>query len=96
MDELIMFKALNGEEVIARLVEEGSNSDVITIERARVLSMQPGAQPGQVTIAMIPWYLGAPDGTVDVYKAHIFSRLQTIPLELAKGYMQQTSSIALV
>ena len=88
-----MFKALNGEEVIARLIEESSQADYITIERPRVLSMQAGAAPGTVTIAMIPWFLGAPDGTMDVYKQHIFSRLQTIPLELAKGYMNQTSPI---
>ena len=86
-----MFKALNGEEVIARLVEE--TDTVYTIERPRVLSMQPGQQPGQLTIAMIPWFLGAPDGTVDVSKAHVFSRLHTIPLELAKGYRNQTSPI---
>lgn len=88
-----MFKALNGEEVIARLIEETDTE--YTIERARVLSMQPGQQPGQVTIAMIPWFLGAPDGTVDVSKAHVFARLKTIPSELAKGYTQQTSPIDL-
>ena len=88
-----MFKALNGEEVIARLVEETETE--LTIERARVLSMQATGQPGQVTIAMIPWYLGDPDGTADVYKQHVFSRLKTIPAELAKGYLQQTSPIAL-
>lgn len=86
-----MFKALNGEEVIARLIDETDTE--YTIERARVLSLQPGQQPGQVTVAMIPWYLGDPDGTADVYKIHIFSRIKNIPAELAKGYKNQTSPI---
>ncbi len=91
MDKLIMFKALNGEEVIARLIDETETE--YTIERARVLSVQAGREPGQMTVAMIPWYLGDPDGTADVYKAHVFSRIKIIPVELAKGYMNQTSPI---
>jgi len=93
VQDLILFKALNGEEVIARLIEE--TDEQYTIEKARVLSMQGTRNPGEVTIAMIPWYLGAPDETIEVQRVHVFSRVKHIPTELAKGYTQQTSTIQL-
>ncbi len=88
-----MFKALNGEEIIAKLIEETETE--YTIEKARVLTMQQ-VQPGKLGLALIPWYLGAPDGTVDVSKAHVFSRLQTIPMQFAKDYLNQTTVIDLI
>lgn len=91
---VIMFKCLNGEEVIARLVDE--TDEEYTIEKARLLVAQRDqAKPGQMTIGLVPWYLGAPDGTVDVKKSAILSRLRIIPSELEKGYLHQTSTIDL-
>ena len=89
--EVVLFKALNGEEIIARLIEEDENQ--ILIEKPRLLVAQPIKATGQMQISLVPWYLGSPDGTIEVRQEHIFSRLKHVPAELEKGYMQQTSSI---
>lgn len=91
--DVIMFKALNGEEVIARLIEEVDG--IVTVEKPRLLVAQRGKEPGQMTIGLVPWYLGSPDGTIDIREEHIFSRLRLVPPELEKGYLQQTSGIDL-
>lgn len=91
--DVIMFKALNGEEIIARLIEE--DDKIVLIEKPRLLVAQQGKQPGQMQIGLVPWYLGSPDGTVEVRQEHIFSRLKLVPPELEKGYLQQTSGIDL-
>lgn len=91
--DVIYFKAINDQEVIARLIEETETH--YTIEKARVLATQPGKEPGQITIGLVPWFMGDPDGTVDVSKAHVFARLMTPPKELEKGYLQQTSGLDL-
>ena len=91
--EVIYFKAINDQEIIARLIEE--TDEHYTIEKARVLATQPGNQPGQLTVGLVPWFMGDPDGTVDVSKAHVFARLSKAPKELEKGYLTQTSGIDL-
>ncbi len=91
--DIIMFKALNGEEIIARLVDE--TDEHYTIEKPRVLVTQPGKNPGELTVGLVPWFVGSPDGTIDVSKAHIFARLTGVPAELQKGYLHQTSTIDL-
>ena len=91
--DVIMFKALNGEEIIARLIEE--TDEHYTIEKPRVLVTQQGKKPGELTVGLVPWFVGSPDGTIDVSKAHIFARLTRVPIELQKGYLQQTSNIDL-
>lgn len=91
--EIIYFKAINDQEIIARLIEE--TDEHYTIEKARVLATQPGNQPGQLTVGLVPWFMGDPDGTVDVSKAHVFARLHSAPKELEKGYLAQTSGIDL-
>ena len=91
--EVIYFKAINDQEVIARLIDE--TDEHYTIEKARVLATQPGKNKGEITIGLVPWFMGDPDGTVDVSKAHIFARLTTPPKELERGYLQQTSGLDL-
>ncbi len=91
--EVIYFKAINDQEIIARLIEE--SDEHYTIEKARVLATQPGKKPGEITVGLVPWFVGDPDGTIDVSKGHVFARLHSVPKELEKGYLQQTSSIDL-
>ena len=91
--DVIYFKAINDQEIIARLIEETETH--YTIEKARVLATQPGAKPGEITVGLVPWFVGDPDGTIDVSKGHVFARLTKAPKELEKGYLQQTSGLDL-
>jgi hypothetical protein len=94
MSDLIMFKALNGEEVVAHLIEDTEQE--VTIEKARVLATQQNPNdPGTMSVGLIPWFVGAPDETVTISKAHIFATVKVIPMTLQDGYIQQTSSIDL-
>ena len=90
---VIYFKALNDQEVVARLIEETDTH--VTIEKARVIAMQNGNTPGEMTLGLVPWFLGNPDATIDIAKDKIFARPRTISPQLEKGYLQQTSGIDL-
>ncbi len=82
----VMFKAINGEEIIARLVDE--SEETLTVEKARVLvTHQTG--PGQMQAGLMPWFVGAPNETVDVKKVHIFGMIHAIPTALEKGYNEE-------
>lgn len=91
--KVILFKLTNGDEVISTLVDETDTH--ILISKPRKLSIQ-ATGPGQMGVAMIPWFMGAPDETFDVDKNMICTRASVVPGDLERGYTSSTSVIDLL
>jgi len=90
-----LFKLVTGEEIIGS-VEYGITTDEqLKIARPRVLAMTP-VGPGQVSLALVPWFMSNPDGTFIVNKNKIVAEPEgDTPRQLEDAYLQQTSGIQL-
>ncbi len=91
--KIVLFKLINGEELIGKVVEEDDNT--YTLAKPRVMMVQPAGN-GQMQVGMIPWLVGTPDGDCKVYKDKIAGEpAGDLPKQLEDGYLQQTSNIQL-
>ena len=93
MTDVVLMKLVSGEEVIGRLAD--TNEKALILEKARVLTVQPTPQGG-MGLAMLPFLMGDPEGKCSIMvEAVIGEIVGSIPPELEKGYLQQTSTIQL-
>lgn len=91
MIEIRLYKLANGEEIVGRFVSEDDESVVLT--NIRAMAMQP-VGPGQMQVAMIPWTVGTPDGTLKIYRKNIMGEpVDTLPKQLEDGYLQNTTGV---
>ena len=92
--EVRVYKLTTAEEVISRVGEE--NEDTITLEKPRVVMIGPGPN-GQVSVTLIPLLASDPDGDFVLEKSMIVGQSKgKVTEELEKGYLSQTSGLALV
>ena len=92
MSEVRVFKISTGEELISRIKED--NGDSYVLEQPRVVAIAPQAN-GQVSVTLIPLFASNQDGDATLHKAHIVGEPDRINDELEKGYVEQTTGIAL-
>lgn len=94
--EIKLYKLVTGEEIIGGLQSyEWEKSDSVTLSKVRVMLMQPMGQ-GQMSIAMIPWMVGAPDSDIVIYKRNIAGEPHgSLPTQLVNGYLSNTSGLDL-
>ena len=84
--DVVSIKFINGEEIIARLDEEGA--DTVTVTKPLTVSLGPQG------LGMIPFmFLGAKD-TVTLKQSHILAMCPS-KKDAADQYMQGTTGIAL-
>ena len=94
MSETRVYKINTGEEVIARIGKE--DEETIVLEKPRVVAIGPGPN-GQMAVTLIPLLASCPDGDFALEKHAIVGQPKSeLNEELEKGYIQQTSGIALV
>jgi len=93
MSEIRVFKISTGEEVISRIKKE--TEDQFILDNPRVVAIAPGPG-GQLSVTLIPLFASNQDGNATLNKSHIVGEPENINDELEKGYLEQTSGIALV
>ena len=91
-EEVKAFKVVSGEEVLGRIVEDKTDSYIVKSPRA--IMIQPGPN-GQVGITLIPLFASSQDGEIEIKKSHIIGEASKVSADLEKGYLEQTSGIAL-
>ena len=95
MSEVMSFKTVAGDEIVAELIRcewEGDKFTAYVIKRPQVLQFQPVA-PGKMGLAFVPWLLSNPQlDTVSVPVSMLPFSFPTAS-EVAKQYLTQMSGI---
>lgn len=92
-EEIKVFKIVTGEEIISRVTDEDESA--YQLDRPRVVAIAPNPQTGQMSVTLIPLFAVDQDGTATIYKSAVVGEPHAINEELEKGYLQQTTNIAL-
>lgn len=87
--KIINFKLINGDELVAKLVQEGD--DHIIVDQPRSLQFNPQGTGA----AFIPALIMSTDGEVKVYKNAISLYNDNVGSEYEKHYLQSVSGIQL-
>jgi hypothetical protein len=96
MSEVQVFKLITGEEVISRISEKKESETTITLVKPRVVAIGPGPN-GQMSITLIPMLASNPDGDLELERSAIVGRpTGDVEKALEKGYLEQTTGLALV
>lgn len=90
--EILAYRLANGDEILGRGYNPGSNSDNVVLEKVRHLIVQRTAEGLGVTL--MPWVFSDIDTEVTLYKAHIMAEFEP-SAETISSYLQQTTGIAL-
>ena len=91
-DEIKVFKLVTGEEVITRVIKE--YGDHYTLSKPRVVAIHPGPD-GKVAVTLIPLLASSQDGDVQIFKSAIIGQAMSTNSEIERGYIEQTTGIAL-
>lgn len=100
-NDVKVFKFINGEEVIARVVAEvaspvtGEKTGDYEIERPLALMAQPDHSTGQVRLGFAPWLIGNDKINVIIRGSSLALDPFAPNVDLEKGYLQSTSGIAI-
>ena len=89
--EIITLKLSDATEIIART--EDRTDDEITVSKAMMVGLTQGPDGG-VGIQMMPWVASNQDGNVIIFTNQIVAETRPHP-EIEKGYIKQTTGIAL-
>lgn len=93
-NDIVSLKLINGEEIIAKVVD----NEGLTITVTKPLTLMLGRDPktGNPGIQMAPiWFLGADiDQKFPIMKSNIVCMVKSSP-EAVKGYAAQTSGLAI-
>ncbi len=87
------FKMLNGEELLARCDNEIVN-DKYTLERPLVII--PQKMGNQVSIGLVPWIISAGDEAIVEVRQDVMACVFTPIVEISNEYLRQTTGIQLV
>ena len=94
MNEIKVFKLVNGDELIAEVVS-GHGAVNWKIKKIRMVLMQQHAQSGQLGLGLLPWLASNVDGEFELYSTALVGVPFNPEDELQKAYLQQTTGIAL-
>ena len=89
-----VFRMNSGEEVVS---EYKINDDVdypFTLTKPQIL-VPMNEQNGGMSIAIMPWILSNPEGSIKIKAGAIQGRLEEVPSKLEAQYLQRTSPIDL-
>lgn len=91
---LKLFILNNGREVIG--TEKSSDDYGLRIESPRILHFSPTPDGTSYGIELYPYSMTNPDGIHKFHQSAIASESETVPVDIEKGYIQQTSGISIV
>lgn len=94
---IVSFKMISGEEVVAELrstIDVNDKATTYRVRRPHILQFQP-VGPGQMGLALVPWTLADP--SIEVLDVPASAVLLHYPASenTARQYVQQTTNIAL-
>jgi len=89
--EIKLFKMINGEEIIATVVENDRNLNHITVEKVR--TFVPTQTERGTALALAHWIQFAQDSEIELYRNTVTASPKKLPIELEKIYQQETSGI---
>ncbi len=94
MSDIKLFKLSNGEEIVARK-KDTAQSNSIVLEQPMGIQAVPSEQKGRIGIALIPWLVGATEGTsITLSTEHIV--VETDPKEsIEKNYLSKITGLTL-
>ncbi len=94
MSEVNVFKLGSSEEIICTVIDE--QPDYFVVEKCRAVGPQQH-ENGQLSLQWMPFIWSDVEGTatVNLYKSTIMGRLQNLPENMEKEYLQKTSGIVL-
>jgi hypothetical protein len=99
MSDVMSFKMVSGEEVVAELVSTktfASDTDPVsyTVRRPHILQFQP-VGPGQLGLAFVPWTLSNPAiERLEIPASAVLLTFQPAD-KVERQYLEQTSGISL-
>ncbi len=91
MSEVKVLKLTTGEEVIARVRQEGDN---IILEKPMTMAPVPGQTPGQMGFAMVPWMMAAKGDSIQISLSHIVVETEA-KSEIEKNYLASITGLSL-
>lgn len=90
--EVVILKIFSGEELIGYLNKE--MTDHIILGKPHVMVIQPRQEDGKPVLMFAPWMISTmSEGEAKIYRSAIAAEPVKVPEPIAKGFMQQTSSI---
>lgn len=99
MSDVMLFKLSTSEEILAKINDETETHYVL--DRPRLLApMQQ--HNNQVSLALIPWLMGAQDprtefeSAITLNKSAIIGKASELPKALVDMYLSKTSGISLI
>ena len=91
MSNVKVLKLTTGEEVIARVGQEGYN---IILEKPMTMAPVPGQTPGQMGFAMVPWMMAAKGDSIQISLSHIVVETEA-KSEIEKNYLASITGLSL-
>jgi hypothetical protein len=85
-----VFKLSTGEEMIANVIDDQTES--VTVSSPR--TMQLHQTPQGISAGLVPWFLTNPDADAQLMKSHIIASIDC-PADVEQSYRQQTSKLDL-
>jgi hypothetical protein len=94
MNNLIIFILINGHEIIGKLIVETDTHYVI--DEPFGIQMVPLKDGNSYGLQLVPFCAVGAEGAYTIYKHAICATPQTIPTDIEKAYVKQTSKIQLL
>ena len=94
MNDIKIFKLVNGDEIIAEVVS-GEGAINWKIQKIRMILMQQHAQSGQIGLGLLPWLASNVNGEFELFPASLMGPPFDPEEPLQKEYLSQTTGIAL-
>ena len=93
-NDVIIIKISNGDELIAKLVDQTATHLVVNKPMLMILSQNPST--GQPGISMVPFWMvgGEKDASYPVNLSHVVCTVKANK-DAANGYVSQTSSLTI-
>ena len=89
-----VFRMNSGEEVVTEYEVNDDADYPFTFIKPQILAPM-NDQNGGMSIAIIPWILSNPEGSIKIKASAIQGRLEEVPGRLEAQYLQRTSTIDL-
>ena len=94
MAKILLLKLDSGEEIIGQ-EKTGEGIENVYLANVRTLAIQPLGN-NQAGVAMIPWMIGNPDGTISIPRMKVTGwPTEPTPKHIEDAYLQQVTGLSL-
>ena len=92
MTEVKVIKLINGDEILARVKDEGNDS--IELDKPMTLQPVPTAVQGAMGMALVPWLLTGKSEKIKISISHVLV-IDNAKDDVEKNYLSSISGLAL-